>query len=79
MDRAPDPRKSGAREKEGRGGGEETRDQSGRTISNMASEADFEIIAATAGRTIGRARAGLVDAILDHGLVDMDGDDLAQK
>src|SRR5690349_17673875 len=40
---------------------------------------DLEIIAAAAGADDRAGGGGLVDAVLDHGLVDMDGDDLAQR
>src|SRR5580704_14206292 len=40
---------------------------------------DLEIIAPAAGAHDGTRQCGLVDAVLDEGLVDMDGDHLAQR
>ena len=54
-------------------------DQSGRGISNMASCRDLEIIAPAAGAHDRVGQRGLIDAVLDHGLVDVDGDDLAER
>ncbi len=40
---------------------------------------DLEIVAATAGADDRVGGGGPVDAVLDEGLVDMDGDDLAER
>src|SRR6187399_2900394 len=40
---------------------------------------DLEIVAAAAGTDDRAGQPGLVDAILDEGLVDVHGDDLAQR
>src|SRR5712672_1875295 len=39
---------------------------------------DFKIVAPAAGADDRTRQRGLVDAVLDHGLVDVDGDDLAE-
>src|ERR1700704_1610122 len=39
---------------------------------------NFKVVALAAGARDGARQRGLVDAVLDHGLVDVDGDDLAE-